>query len=334
LSSVAAALVTRRRPFPKVPARARPSRPFHRTASRTGQLSSQQGAVSAGALATILAFASQTVLITALLYYFGWVRTQADFGYFGVDTSLLGYTTADYLLRSVDSAFPPLAVLALVALLLLSFHRWVVVRAVAAPVNTLIGKVLIVFVSTAPLFGVTLAAVVLARLLFPDKIGWPLGLALSIMLISAVGVLGYSQHLRSLRLAALGRRPEDRHGSSQTRAGAVVLVTLGLLGVLWWLALYATQVGERIAVDSVEALQDQPEIIIYSSDRIALAGPGIVVDEIQQAGSKYRYRYGGLRLLVQAGGKYILIPVGWQKGRDSVFLVQGNDAIRLDIISR
>lgn len=219
-------------------------------------------------------------------------------------------------------------------LLLLIFHRWVVIRAATAPSNTLAGKALTAFVSTAPSIGAILAAVVLVRLLLPDEIGWPVGLALPLMLIFAVGLLGYSQHLRALRLDALGRRPGDRHGSSQARVRAVVLVALGLLGVLWWLALYATQVGERIAVDSVEALQGQPEIIIYSSDRIALEGPGIVVDEIQQAGSKYRYRYTGLRLLVQAEGKYILMPVGWQKGRDSVFLIQGNDTIRLDIISR
>jgi hypothetical protein len=313
---------------------ARPSRPFHRINSRTERASSnQQGTVIASVLAVISVFASQTVLIAALLYYFGWARTQANFEYFGVDASLLDFTTTDYLLRSINSAFPPLTGFALVALLLLDFHRRVVVRAVVAPVSTSIGKVLTTFVWTAHWLGLTLAAIVLVAFLFPSKIGLPLGLALPLMLGSAAGFLGYSEHLRQLSLPALGRRQEDQHVSVQRRARAVVLVAVGLLGVLWWIALYAAQVGERAAMDSVGTLSDEPEIIIYSSDRIALAGSGVAVKEIQQVGSKYRYRYSGLRLLVQTGGRYILVPVGWQKGRDSVFLVASNDTIRLDMIS-
>jgi hypothetical protein len=286
-----------------------------------------------GAVGALLFFVSQTVVITALLYYFGWVRTQADFRYFGVDPSLLSYTTADYVLRSVNSSFPFLIGMALVALLLLSLHRWVLVYVVHAPMGALPGKVLSVFVSTAPLLGAVLAAVVLARLLFPNQIVWPRGLALPLMLMLTVGLLGYSGHLRSLRCSMLGRKREDHHFGSRAQIQAVVLVALGVLGVLWLLTIYAAQAGERLAVNSARTLRGQPEIIIYTTDRIAIAGSGITVDEIQQAGSRYRYRYSGLRLLVQAGGRYILIPTDWKKGRDSVLLVPADNTIRLDIIN-
>jgi hypothetical protein len=314
-------------------AAARLSYSMRRKTGRTGNLIDQKGAAQTGVFATILLFASQTVLITALLYYFGWVRTQANFGYFGVDTSLLAFGTADYVLRSINSAFPPLTGFALVALLLLAVDRWVV-RAITAPGDSSAGKALTTVVSTAPPLGLLFATAVLIGLVFPGRIGRPLGLVLPLMLISAVGLLGYSGYLQSLRRGVLGRGQGDPDESSQTRTQSVVLVALGVLGVLWWLTLYAVQVGEREAVDSVATLQDQPEAIIYSSDRIALAGPGVVVDEIQQAGSKYRYRYSGLRLLIQTGTRYILVPVDWQKGRDSVFLVPGSDSVRLDIIGR
>jgi hypothetical protein len=314
-------------------AAARLSYSMRRKTGRTGNLIDQKGAAQTGVFATILLFASQTVLITALLYYFGWVRTQANFGYFGVDTSLLAFGTADYVLRSINSAFPPLTGFALVALLLLAVDRWVV-RAITAPGDSSAGKALTTVVSTAPPLGLLFATAVLIGLVFPGRIGRPLGLALPLMLISAVGLLGYSGYLQSLRRGVLGRGQGDPDESSQTRTQSVVLVALGVLGVLWWLTLYAVQVGEREAVDSVATLQDQPEAIIYSSDRIALAGPGVVVDEIQQAGSKYRYRYSGLRLLIQTGTRYILVPVDWQKGRDSDFLVPGSDSVRLDIIGR
>lgn len=320
--------MTRRRKIRESPVGVRANRALYRKANRAETLGNGKTTV----VGALLVFVSQTVVITGLLYYFGWVRAYADFGYFGVDTSLLGYTTADYVLRSVDSSFPLLTGLILVALSLLGLHRWVLVHAVSAPANTPAGTVLSGFVSTAPFVGAALAAVVLVRLFFPDEIGWPRGLALPLMLVSAVGLLGYSGNLRSLRRSALGRKQEDRSFGSQARVRAVVLVALGLLGILWWLTLYANQVGHRIAVNTVASLQGEPEIIVYSSDRIAIAGPGIVVDEIRQMGSKYRYRYSGLRLLVQAGGKYILIPVGWKKGRDSVFLVQVDGTIRLDII--
>lgn len=318
----------RRRPVLSTTVGLRASRQFYRTTDRVKATNDRQTSV----LGALLAFVSQIAVITGLLYYFGWVRTQADFGYFGVDPSLLGYTTADYLLRSVGSSFPLLTGLILVALALLGLHRWVLTRVVPAPTDTPTGRALSIFFSIAPFIGVALAAVVLVRLFFPDQIVWPRGLALPLMLVSTVSVLGYSAHLRTLRRDALGKKQEKCQSGVQARVRVILLVVLGILGVLWWITLYAAQVGEEVAVENVADLRDEPEIVVYSSSRIAIAGPGIVVDEIQQTDSRYRYRYSGLRLLVQAGGKYILIPVGWKKGRDSVFVLPADGTIRLDII--
>jgi hypothetical protein len=66
------------------------------------------GVTNAPGLLTIVGtITSQTVLITALLYYFGWARTQASLAYFGLDTSLIAYSTPDYVLRSINVAFRP-----------------------------------------------------------------------------------------------------------------------------------------------------------------------------------------------------------------------------------
>src|SRR5919198_481590 len=53
-------------------------------------------------------------LITALAFYFGWRRERAFAGYFGIDPSVLGFSTNDYVLRSVDALFVPAAVVLLV----------------------------------------------------------------------------------------------------------------------------------------------------------------------------------------------------------------------------
>jgi hypothetical protein len=50
-------------------------------------------------------------IVTALLYYYGYVTTYAEYAYFGVNVELLSYSSADYVLRSPASVFAPLLVL-------------------------------------------------------------------------------------------------------------------------------------------------------------------------------------------------------------------------------
>ena len=62
------------------------------------------------ALAAVGAVASQAALLTALLYYVGWSRAHASLEKFGLDPELVGYGTEEYVLRSINAAFPPLVV--------------------------------------------------------------------------------------------------------------------------------------------------------------------------------------------------------------------------------
>ena len=87
-----------------------------------------------------------TTLLVSLLLYFGWVRTNAIFSYFGVDQRLLAYDRQDYLLRSTGVAFRPTVILLLSGVVAMgSFlvvkallrrvprhRRWLVLGAVAA----------------------------------------------------------------------------------------------------------------------------------------------------------------------------------------------------------
>jgi hypothetical protein len=73
-----------------------------------------------------------TTVITALLFYFGWARTNALFGRLGIDQCALGFTVQDYLLRSVNSTFRPLSVVLLAATAGLSVHI-ALSRALATP---------------------------------------------------------------------------------------------------------------------------------------------------------------------------------------------------------
>src|SRR3954447_5706096 len=60
----------------------------------------------AGAISSVVA---PITLVTALLVYTAWTRTKTFFAYFGVDSSVLGLSVQEYLLRSADTAFGLLA---------------------------------------------------------------------------------------------------------------------------------------------------------------------------------------------------------------------------------
>src|SRR5947209_3302016 len=49
-------------------------------------------------------FLAPTSLITGLMYWIGWAKTQAYWYYFGVDQTLLKFSTTDYLVRAVNTA--------------------------------------------------------------------------------------------------------------------------------------------------------------------------------------------------------------------------------------
>lgn len=182
--------------------------------------------------------------------------------------------------------------------------------------------------------GLTLGTVVLTGVLLPKQIGAPLGVLLPLLLIAAASLLGYVTHLRSRypdALASNGLRqavPESRTYPSLT------LLALGLVAAIWAVSLYGDQVGTGAATDMVDHLSEQRGITIYSIERIALTGPGVVSAEITQPGAKYHYQYTGLRLLLHSPEGYLLLPAGWRHGEDRIFLLRDDDSIRVDITAR
>lgn len=158
--------------------------------------------------------------------------------------------------------------------------------------------------------------VVIIRILVPDWVGWPSALVLPLLVIASVALLGYDVHLRLTYPDTLATRSPP-----YPRVQALTLRTLGLLGALWAVGLYADQVGTRTATDIVTGLPEQPAVVVYSAERIAVSGTGVEISEITRPGSRYHYQYSGLRLLTRSAGKYLLLPVGGQRGQDRLFLL-------------
>jgi hypothetical protein len=71
----------------------------------------------------ITSIGSPLALVTALLFYFGWVRSQAEANAFGADLSVFAMSTQELVLRSIDGLFVPAMFLLLAALAGLRLHR-------------------------------------------------------------------------------------------------------------------------------------------------------------------------------------------------------------------
>lgn len=56
-------------------------------------------------------FIAPTTVSTSLCYYFGYVYARKYFDYFGIDSNAFGFTTGDYVIRSVRPLFLPIVAL-------------------------------------------------------------------------------------------------------------------------------------------------------------------------------------------------------------------------------
>jgi hypothetical protein len=329
-----------------------------------------------GVLTIIGTITSQVALVTALFYYFGWVYIHSFYAYFGIDTNLLGYSTADYVLRSLNVAFLAFMYLAFAALTLFAFHHFAMVPALMEEQSRspLLSEAVTSGVSssailccTRPRFSqvmnlvvdwvrslghwrlrpsgarwiidilqvvaVILALAVFSGVIFPEQLGVPLGFFLPLLLMFSVSALGYIAHVRS-RYPDAFTVTATVSPTVRSRMYTSILLTLGFVAGLWAVSLYGDRLGTRHATDFVAQLSNQSEVVIYSTERIALNGPGINVSDITPPGIKYHCQYTGLRLLVHTPDKLILLPAKWQHGHDRVFLLRDDNSIRIDIIAR
>src|SRR4051794_3277672 len=74
-------------------------------------------------LSAVGTFGPPVTIVTALLVYFGWARSQRQAQAMGLDVSQFGYSTQDYVLRSISTLYIPLVLSAAIALACLTLHR-------------------------------------------------------------------------------------------------------------------------------------------------------------------------------------------------------------------
>lgn len=258
--------------------------------------------------------------MTSLLYYFGWKRTQYFWQEFGVNERLLAYTTQDFLIRSIDALFIPVAFALAAALAVraadgrvsrkVAESRWGA-RAHWALVAT--GSALVLGTLVGPFFG----------LLNPSNVTTPLALGLGVLLVA------WADRIR--------RAPGPRRLAPQGPALTpnVVLVSL-LLFVATFSAAdnWARVVGQSRALGVIqEHMIGLPGAVVYARDRLAVRGDGVEEEALPEPPGEYHFRYSGLKLLGYSNKKYFLLPVGWSTATGNTIVLADDESVRLELLA-
>jgi hypothetical protein len=263
--------------------------------------------------------AGQATLVAAFLFYFGWTRTQALMGYFGINAAISNLSVNDYILRSPNTTVRVLVILGLVALLLLSGHR-VLVAALKTQHHLSVARI-------ATWTGVCLGLL----LLFAAVLGFYNWIIYStkypfvpIMFAAGMTLVGYGIHIR--HIAGTGQRAKSWHAQTQM----AMLIVLDIIFIFWAVAVYAGIAGQQSANELAANLKAQPSVVVYSENSLGLSASGVRVRQLEGSGLQYKYEYSNLKLLFYSHGQYFLVPANWRRGRDPVILLDAGVGIRFE----
>ena len=261
-------------------------------------------------------------VLTALMFYFGLLHAFWFFGTFGVDYSVFDLTTRDYLTRSADGLFVPLAAVAGAGLAVLWGYRLLSRRlggtwqVAAAPVAVVVLAVLGVGVLSFALAGVVAPEMLRRYLALP-------GVALSagvVLLMAASRIHRWRRQQRADQ-GALSREPSALLAAEWT--AVFLLVSVGLF---WAAGDWSAAVGTRRGNQVLESLKDWPDAVIYSNKRLNLSTAGVRETRCSGGGEgEDVYRYDGMHLIVQAGGQYLFLPTDWESNSQAIVVPKTDD---------
>lgn len=271
------------------------------------------------------AIVAPTTLLTALLYYFGWSHAYWFLNYFGVNSTALGFTSTDYLMRSVDALFVPMTVAATAGLVAVWGHTVLRARLAAGsrprvlrvlmPVMALAGAVLVIG---------GFCSVFVTTVLSQHLVAAPLSLGFGVLL------LVYTAHLQRF-LTAQKQKPAYNNGRGWAAVVefSVVFVFVGL-SPFWAATDYSAAVGRSRASNFVAGLTTYPNVVVYSERSLSLYAPGVHEVRCHDPQAAYRFRYTGLKLMLQSGDQYLFVPAEWTPAKGVAILIPRISSLRLE----
>ncbi|WP_117210791.1 hypothetical protein [Allorhizocola rhizosphaerae] len=254
-------------------------------------------------------------VVSALMLYFGWARTNEQARYMGLHVSLFGYTGQDYILSSVSTLFVPLMALGVLGLGWLGLHQgilgWLAVPRKRPALRTA-GR--IAFVAGLATAACALLIAVVKRPATPMFI--PLALAVG------TAIAGYG-----LWLARAASPPSaDRPLPVGHRAlRALFIAGIIALALFWELSSLAAVVGRGHALRLASGVGSMPRATAFSGVPLGIDVPGVREERIDV--DPPRWRTTGLRLLARSGGRIFLLHDGWTPVRGTVVVVPDGEGV-------
>lgn len=265
-------------------------------------------------------------IISALLFYFGYVSSRAQYAYFGIDVDAIGLSTQDYVMRSPQPLLVPLLVLVVIAVALVALHLWVTAwLGRARPERARIVTHRALYIGL-----VILAAGITLIILYPVLADWPYyNLVTPIIVAVGAGVVAYSWRLVSRLPPQPDALPSPAGSPALRRMGLVLLCVLVAATLFWSTATIAQWSGRGLARQDARHLDDLPRVILDTKERLYITDPFIKETALPASeGQTFRYRYRNLRLLIQGKDRMFLVPDAWSAS-DSTLVVPLDDSVRV-----
>jgi hypothetical protein len=275
---------------------------------------------------------ANTSLLVAVLFYMGWAYDDALYGYFHLSPLDLDVGIVEYMLRSLSLFSPDLVMVAVVIAAVAAIRTWGLEQTKLAQQVT--GKMA---AWAWPVPG--LRRLVPARgAAQPHPGRVPLigaGAAVTALALGLAWAASYYFISTYLILASLGAGPLlltwSTRAEPRGRFPYSLAVVIAAVCALWATSLYAHDAGTQAARALVRSLPSRASVVVYSTERLTLSGPGVTVQP--HPGYYYRFEYQGFRLLLDRAGTYYLLPAGWSPRLDITYVLSDTDPIRVELVS-
>lgn len=272
-------------------------------------------------------------IVTAVMLYFGWRRSDVQARTMGIDVTLFGFSAQDYVIRSISSLYLPLLVVFGLALACLSLH---------GKVTSMLRRVAIVppearrrAAGRYRSIGVTTTALAAGCVLFALATGlssppWPVEpiaealadrqwtVPCALVVATLTATYAFWVHRR------LSEHGDADNPPWHVALTAAVVVSTVVLGGFWMLEEYASAVGRRYASQIAADVDNLTRASVISPTPLGIRADGVREELVQASGSTY-YRTTGLRLLARTGGSVLLLPDNWTLRNGMVIVVAERD---------
>ncbi|MHC6594271.1 hypothetical protein [Arthrobacter sp. C152] len=265
-----------------------------------------------------------STVATALAFWFGWTMTATRTAYFGIDQSILEYSTVDYLLRSADAIIVPAISILLISLVCIGIH---------ALTASIIGRpgfnpYLRFGAATILCAGILITALGVWVMFEEPPFATPF-LFEPAALGTGVAVSAYAFWV--LRRLATSGGDRFRRPPMWEKLGYVCAVLLVVLALFWACSLYAGALGTGRSREYARELAKRPSVVVYSVQSLALASP-VREDRITDPDAKYHFKYTGLKFVTRSADKFFLLPEGWRRDTGVAIILDDNPEFRVEFL--